>query len=292
MKSSIKVKLASWIVALLLVLGSQLSQADLGDSSQPLLVSIDRPGELTPLPGYVFHPHLIDPHAKGPFPVVILMHGRAGPYNWGKRRGEVAADNLSARHRAWGLYWAKRGYIAIHVDSFSSRGYSRGFEKGSYFQRPAAVSEISVRPDDALAAYQWALQQPDVKADQIGIQGWSNGGSAVLATVLLQNKPSPFRFAIAFYPGCHKIRDLLTANPKALSTPLLLFCAGEDDEVEPQQCIELFEQLDGPSQFVFYPHATHSFDNPWIQSKSGNKAATEDAFSTTQEFVDSALNAH
>ena len=43
--------------------------------------------------------------------------------------------------------------------------------------RPAAVSEITVRPLDAYAALKYLRTRPDVKPDRIGIQGWSNGGS-------------------------------------------------------------------------------------------------------------------
>src|SRR5207253_11066642 len=116
---------------------------------------------------------------------------------------------LSQRHQMWGRLWAERGYVALLADSFGPRGYPAGFGRFSYGERPAAVNEVSVRPLDAYGALAFLRARPDVIADRIGLQGWSNGGSAALATMAKNapgiSAPTPaqgFRAALAFYPAC------------------------------------------------------------------------------------------
>src|SRR5688500_774473 len=65
--------------------------------------------------------YLFRPEGEGPFPAVVMLHGRGGPYSSGKR-GTYTADTLTMRHRMWGEFWASRGYVALHVDSFGPRG--------------------------------------------------------------------------------------------------------------------------------------------------------------------------
>src|SRR3989304_2022198 len=88
----------------------------------------------TRLTGYVFAPA-----QAGPYPAVGMLHGRAGPYS-SLKRGQHTADALTMRHRMWGNFWAERGYLAIHVDSFGPRGYGDGFGRHSYGSRPLEVS--------------------------------------------------------------------------------------------------------------------------------------------------------
>src|ERR1051326_8239064 len=97
----------------------------------------------TKLTGYLF-----EPAARGPHAAIVLLHGRAGPYS-SLAKGVYTAETLSKRHKEWGRFWADRGYTALLVDSFGPRGYPQGFPRGSYSDRPDAVSEQTVRPLDA-----------------------------------------------------------------------------------------------------------------------------------------------
>ena len=241
----------------------------------------------TLLTGYVFAPP-----APGRYPALVMMHGRAGSYS-SLKRGPHNADALTMRHKMWGQFWAERGYVAIHVDSFGPRGYGDGFGKHSYSSRPQEVSEQLVRPMDAYGALSYLRTRADVAADRIGVQGWSNGGMTVLAAMGprppgLQN-PTPttgFRAALSIYPGCRVQAAESDYKPYA---PLLLAVAENDDEVSPTVCRGLAESLSSrgaPLEFYWYDGAHHSYDDPG-KTKQGhepNRIATQDTLRRAEAF--------
>lgn len=251
----------------------------------------------TELIAYLFLPATAGPHAA-----VVMLHGRAGPYS-SLKPGVVSAENLSARHRMWGHFWAERGFLALHVDSFGPRGYAQGFPKGSYQRRPAEVNEQTMRPLDAYGALDYLHTRSDVIADHIGVQGWSNGGMTLLAALgknppraapdlvhrALLAEPAPvrdFRAAIAHYPGCTVQRDQGDYQPYA---PLLLLVAADDDEVSPQVCAALAAQLKqrgAAVDFMVYEGAHHAYDDPGRtkQGHAPNKAAMEDTLLRAAAF--------
>lgn len=251
----------------------------------------------TELTGYLF-----TPATPGPHPAVVMLHGRAGTYST-LRPGVADATNLTARHRMWGNFWAERGYLALHVDSFGPRGYAQGFAKRSYKYRPAEVSEQRIRPLDAYGALDYLRTRKDVVADRIGLQGWSNGGMTLLAAMgsnpprvapemagsvrLAQPSPhSDFRAGIAQYPACTVQRNQGDYQPYA---PLLMLVASDDDEVSPKVCAALADELTqrgADIELVVYEGAHHSYDDPGKtkQSHSPNKAAMEDSKRRAEAF--------
>jgi carboxymethylenebutenolidase len=233
----------------------------------------------TQLTGFLFRPA-----TPGPHPAIVMMHGRSGPYSI-LRRGTYTADTLTMRHKMWGRYWAEHGYVALHVDSFGPRGYPDGFPKHSYSARPADVSEQYVRPLDAYGALDYLRSRSDVKADRIGVQGWSNGGMTVLATMaphppgLADPTPtSGFAAAIAEYPSCRNPAKQADYRPYA---PLLILSGTDDDEVSPWVC-ERFAQAvkaaGGDVELVLYDGANHAYDDPGKtkQSREPNRNALAD----------------
>ena len=136
----------------------------------------------TSLVGYVYKPTM--PVGER-VPAVVMMHGRAGAYSE-RAHGVFDATTLSLRHRAWGREWTEAGYIAILVDGFGPRGYPQGFPRFSYNDRPEELSETTVRPLDAYGALAYLRSRPDVIPDRIGLQGWSNGGSAAISTMSVE----------------------------------------------------------------------------------------------------------
>ena len=234
---------------------------------------------VTRLTGYLWKPA-----GDGPFPAIVMLHGRAGSYSVAAR-GVYDASTLTRRHRAWGEFWAARGYLALHVDSFGPRGYPQGFARNTYQDRPAAVSEHTVRPLDAYAALHYLRDRSDVLGDRIGVQGWSNGAMTVLAA-LGGDPRTGFRAALAFYPGCGE-QDKRDYMPYA---PLLMLLAAEDDEVSPAVCRRVGERAIARGanlELVVYPGAEHAFDDPGSrkQANEANRTATADAQQRAAEFL-------
>lgn len=242
---------------------------------------------VTELTGYLFKPAGTGPHAA-----IVMLHGRGGPYS-SLKRGTYTAETLTARHRMWGEFWAARGYVALLVDSFGPRGYPQGFPKHSYSERPGTVSEQTVRPLDAYGAAAHLRARPDVVHDRIGLHGWSNGGMTLLSAMAADtpalkapDAARGFRAALAQYPSC---RTQLSQRDYKPYAPLLILVASEDDEVSPQVCRDFHERMRSrgePVEFLLYPGAHHSYDDPGRtkQSHEPNRAAMQDSLRRAEEF--------
>jgi dienelactone hydrolase len=240
----------------------------------------------TQLVGYLFLPP-----GAGPYPAVVMLHGRAGPYSSNVNQGctLVARDNrspcnastLSKRHAAWGAYWAARGYLALLPDSFGPRNKAHGFGRFSH-DDPSRddVNERTVRPLDAEGALKYLQSRRDV--GRIFLQGWSNGASTALNVMYRQTSlPSGgFRAAIALYPGCGP-RALISQDYKTAS-PVTIFLASDDEEVSPTVChwvLDSAQNKGQPVRIVEYAGATHGFDDP------GKKRQSVDANNTARDDV-------
>jgi dienelactone hydrolase len=256
----------------------------------PERVSFPSLDKRTSLIGYVFAPSR---SRDSQLPAVVMMHGRAGAYS-ALAKGRYDAATLSQRHQMWGQVWSAQGYLAILVDGFGPRGYPQGFPRFSYRDRPDEVDEVTVRPLDAYGALDYLRQRRDVAGDRIGLMGWSNGGSATLASMaadapgIAEHTPAAgFRAALAFYPGCGmkgRFDDGLI--PYA---PMRLFMGLADEEVSPSLCKRLVERSrakGGDIEIQFYPGAEHSFDSPTgsRQRLSANARAKSDAMTRAVQF--------
>lgn len=251
----------------------------------------------TELVGYLYLPE-----GAAPWPAVVMLHGRSGPYS-SAARGRHDATTLSQRHRQWGEFWAARGYAALLVDSFGPRGHAAGFPRGSYNERPSAVNEQRVRPLDAYGAAAWLRARGDIMSERIGLQGWSNGAMATLAT--LAQRPAEFtapagamspqngfRAALALYPGC----AAQAGHGWMPYAPLVMMVGSADEEVSPRTCRRLAEEVERAAkrgtaaqpafEFVWYEGAQHSFDDPGRarQSVPANAAATRDALQRAEAW--------
>jgi dienelactone hydrolase len=243
----------------------------------------------TTLVGYLFKP-AVQPAAR--VPAVVMMHGRAGAYST-RANGVYDATTLSQRHQFWGRWWAEQGYVALLVDGFGPRGYPQGFPRFSYDARPSELNEVTVRPLDAYGALAYLRSRPDVLADRIGLQGWSNGGSATLATMapdapgIADHTPTAaFRAALAFYPAC-RLKDHFAKTDYSAYAPLRLFMGSADEEVSSKRCRELLEAAEGDIESRFYNGATHDFDDPGRRRQSipANAKARGDAIRRAKEFL-------
>ncbi|MGJ4949638.1 dienelactone hydrolase family protein [Bradyrhizobium sp. HKCCYLS20291] len=244
--------------------------------------------------GYLFRPT-----AGGPYPAVVMLHGRAGPYSANDNAGctlvarsvtsRCNAATLSKRHQMWGQFWAERGYLALLPDSFGPRGKAHGF--GRFTHRDPdrdSVNELTVRPLDAEGALAYLLARGDVVANRVFLQGWSNGGSTTLNVMIRQRARPGFRAAFAFYPGCGK--EALLESTVTTTTPITLLLGSDDEEVSPDICQHVADRSRAagtPIDAVLYPGTTHGFDDPGNKQQSvpGNAAAKADAMSRVLGIV-------
>jgi dienelactone hydrolase len=189
--------------------------------------------------------------AKANAPAVVLLHGCGGPYD---RQGQ-----LSERMRDYAALLNAQGAHALVLDSLTPRG-----EKELCAQKLGArrVTQNNRRLD-ALAALQWLATRPGVDPQRLGLLGWSNGGSTVLAAINTRHpgaagssvKPA---FAVAFYPGC----EAELQRGFEASAPLLMLVGESDDWTPAAPCRALVRVSTGTAPLLeAYPGAYHGFDS-------------------------------
>jgi dienelactone hydrolase len=199
------------------------------------------------------HGILVRPGADGsaPRPAVVLMHGCHG----------VAPQTVR-----WARWLADRGYVALVVDSFGSRGLPgdcRADDTGK------ADLPNTARFDDAMGALRFLQTQPFVQADRVGIMGWSQGGVFALAAVngpSLERArargaalPAPgFAAAVGIYPGgCPSLTH------ERVTRPVLILAGANDDWTPARFCEAMAQNMRAQGadvSIVIYPDAVHYFD--------------------------------
>lgn len=247
-----RARAAAWLVAACAAGPAAAQTPQPAPAPQSVSVpSLDlRDGQPVPLPGFWF------PAAtSATAPAMLLLHGCGGPYGEGRR--------LSRRMRDYAAWLQAEGLHVLVIDSLTPRG-----ETELCTQRNGTRSITQKeRRRDALGALQWLAAQPGVDATRLGLLGWSNGGSTVLAALQrdhAERRAAPVQaaFAVAFYPGCE---DALRQRWQP-SAPLLMLLGGADDWTPPQPCEALAALAGqvGPEapllQLQVYPGAYHGFD--------------------------------
>jgi dienelactone hydrolase len=220
--------------------------------AEPVRVSVPTVGVSSspdPLVAYVF-----EPTGQGAHPAVVMLHGCGGAY---------ARDGaLNARHLMWGEFLAAHGYVALMLDSFTSRG-AKELCTQKFADRTLKEAD---RVGDAYAALAFLRGRSDVDATRVAVLGWSHGGGTTLATItrpLAQG--AGFARAVAFYPGCtNRAKRPAAFRPYA---PLLVLIGESDDWTPAAPCEALTAAVrssGGPMEIVTYPDTFHDFDNPGI----------------------------
>jgi dienelactone hydrolase len=189
-------------------------------------------------PGSNARAELFLPSGSGPFPAMVVLHG---------------CDGVGPHYRDWARDLAAWGYVALLVDSFRPRGYRNLCNHGM------DVPPLTQAQDgfDG-AAYLRGLT--NVRADRIGVIGFSHGGwaalKAVLADTVQQDRAVPFAAAIAFYPGCDP-----PGSPLATDTLILI---GDADDWTPAARCEHWrnavETAGHALSMKIYRGALHGFD--------------------------------
>lgn len=219
----------------------------------------------TMLPGLLYRPSGPEPH-----PAIVLMHGCDGLYR--------TDGTLTPRHEDWADRFHGQGYVVLHVDSFTPRGLREICSR-----RERSVRAGVERARDAYGALLFLQSLPFVRAERIGLMGWSNGGSTVLWSVRDKARARPaalprgdFRAAISFYPGCRA--PLENGDGWTTRIPMQLLIGAKDDWTPAAPCEALIERekaAGAPVELVLYPDAVHGFDAPNSRMRvRGNVATT------------------
>jgi dienelactone hydrolase len=175
---------------------------------------------------------LTKPEGKGAFPAIILLHGSIG--------FDQHYDDWAARLASW-------GYVALLLDSFGPRGQS------SVADPPSTLAH------DICHAKSYLSALPFVDPRRIGVIGWSQRGSAALASLCVRfpslQKEYPFRAVVTFYPYCFRVLA-------DLDFPLLILIGELDDRSPVSICTERMPHKRTENEVILkvYPRAYHGFD--------------------------------
>jgi dienelactone hydrolase len=206
---------------------------------------------------------------------MVLLHGCAGLYRKGRQ--------LAPREREYAERFVKQGNVVLLPDSFTPRGVDEICSRHEQTIRP-----FYERNRDAYAALVWLGSQAFVRADRVGLLGWSNGAITVLGTVAHETRSRPadlahdFRVAIALYPDCRRALKRAEWGPPV--TPLHLLVGEEDDWTPAAPCVELVNaarEKGAAVDIVVYPGAYHDFDDPEMQVHVRHNVGSTDSGTAT-----------
>jgi dienelactone hydrolase len=230
--------------------------------------------------------YMAKPAGPGPFAAVVLLHGCGG---------------FHSTMLAWTDRLARFGYAALAVDSFGPRGLDDDCNGVGF---PAQVG-------DGYAALRHLTSKPFVRASQVALMGFSQGGWSVLAALqkdlVEQRSPEKFRAGVAFYPVCQFASGLMTA-------PVLVLIGDADTWTPSADCEAMAAgrtELGAPRgagdrssiELVVYPGAHHSFDQMELALVPGrgvtvhghrveyNEDATRRAIARVRDFLQRTIGA-
>jgi dienelactone hydrolase len=185
------------------------------------------------------------PGGAGPFPVLVVLHGCAGPRPNGER---------------WAAEARAIGFMTAIPDQYGPLGVEQTCTSTSGFR----LWERARATHSLLRLLQ---QRPDVRPDRVFVMGFSQGGILAVGTATSawdsqdppwapSDLPRPAG-AIALYPLC----SYWPAAPRA---PLLLLLPALDDWTPPVDCEDWARAASGVPRprIVLLPGAHHAFDEP------------------------------
>ncbi len=202
-----------------------------------------------------------------PRPALVLLHGCSGLV--------TKSGRVTPHYRSWTRALLQKGYVVLAVDSATARGFGQTCSAS-----PDRNTMWRDRPRDAYAALQYLQAQPFVKADHVGLIGWSQGGGVVLLTINERSIGRPegltqdFRAAVSFYPGAcnekYQSKPFTQVEPDGWTTKMpLLMLMGEADTWTPfAPCaafVEAAKARGNPVEIKGYPGAFHAFDSPDLE---------------------------
>ncbi|MEE2956312.1 MAG: alpha/beta hydrolase [Pseudomonadota bacterium] len=203
--------------------------------------------------------HLTLPEGSGPFPVVVLSHGRGGAkgfyYNWGKQMTE----------------W---GFAAIAMDHYTPRGHGRRLTHGIM----STSESFDVRRDDLISILKVIKDDKRLDNTKVTLAGWSRGAGFVGHGILDQETREeaefehPIKAAVLIYPQ----NEIFFKNfDEKFNLPVILLTGNEDYIWEHgwEASWKNYKNQNHPLVLKLYEGATHTFDNPYFRKKRCREAS-------------------
>ncbi|MDB5372521.1 MAG: hypothetical protein JWP04_1163 [Belnapia sp.] len=180
-------------------------------------------------------------------PAMVLVHGSGG---------------LGGSADQWARELNGAGVAAFILDSFAGRGIVSTVQDQTQLHSLAMLV-------DSYRALDWLAEHPRIRADRIGIIGFSKGAVAAVYSAMTRfqaaygNPAHRFAAHIGLYTPC----NVAYRGDTALSpVPIRLFHGIADDYVAIGPCrdyVARLVQAGADATLVEYPEAHHSFDNPF-----------------------------
>jgi len=219
----------------------------------------------TQVSGYFYKPS-----GTGPFPAVLVLHGKGG-------------QNLSTRDRA--SWFATQGYVALAPDYFTPIGMTaEKFDVSFYLNNVDQAREVLGQGLEALKSLSY------VAPGRLGVYGHSLGG--YLSFILGTRDDVK---GIASYYGAYAPTLLAPRYPLAdiiaqIKAPVLMLHGDKDDLAPIDQAntaADLLKKNNKQYEYTIYPGVGHAFD---IQGGPNyNAQATADAEQKVIAFLKAKL---
>lgn len=200
------------------------------------------------------HSRIYVPTGVGPFPTLIAVPGCSG-VAFQSAEAERTHPALTEDDRIFRAHYPRmaerlrsEGFTVVLVDILSAEGRVTACGDVIPAQRIAAYID---------AAISWAVTEPYVDAEKLGILAWSMGGWGTLAWLAQQDQePALVRSAAVVYPACFEIEPLRTAMP------VLMLLGDADDIADPSICQHLVDSSPVTRSITVhrFPGARHGFD--------------------------------
>jgi dienelactone hydrolase len=224
---------------------------------------------------------------EGPFPALIQLHGCSGfRALWMGKWAKIAND---------------AGFLFISIDSNGVRGIGRDRALETVCGGKELIGQE--RAGDVAAAIAIARARPDVDPARIVLAGWSHGAWTVMDYLALEGAgraPTSLKArppaasvagAILFYPYCGE-GTWSRLHAWKQNPPALMFVAGRDSIVSPQECRDAAAKLarEGVAvDLVDYAGADHAFDDATLlggpYAYLYDEASAKDAERRVGEFL-------
>jgi dienelactone hydrolase len=186
-----------------------------------------------------------------PVPAVVILHGSGGDFSGPSVR--------------FARQLARVGIAGFAVDTFRSRRLTATTDYFARLQRAGIYTQVA----DAYNALKALQGHPLIRADRIGVAGYSLGGSAALISAFetvaepLAGRGGP-RFAahIVFYSGC----NIDFEDFRLDGAPWLVMLGTRDESTPSDQCRGLLSRaMAGQgirSELKLYDGAAHAWNSP------------------------------